>query len=379
MTRPQTTLTPPQPLTLPAPQAAATPMLPAPWQAHPVHAPCPGVPLAATVGTSRTKVNAPGGSMLAAGGSPACGWDKTRQMAASAVPDREASTPHPYLMQSNQQQQPRAAAAEAVRTASACLAITQPRPVMASIELPAAELAAGRHRPVSYARAAGTVRARRGYADNIVSVQQVACNVTPAASSTARPPSSAAPEAGLQARAADVRSALGGTPELLQELLLDRQLLKRAVVQCCKRVANSAGRLEATSLEVLKGLLASVLQVPGQVLGELGPLADCFDFEGRGCLRVAEVHKLVRFGFYQFLEQSGWKDPPLSLPTRAPSSSGYVVQQEIAGMNYWGGGLVKLAAGRDGKRVALKCIPKAGSGTAPFLLIVFYLPSRTVC
>lgn len=141
------------------------------------------------------------------------------------------------------------------------------------------------------------------------------------------------------------------------ELLKDRDVLKRAVVQCFKRVdAAGTESLNINGLQQFRRLLSQVIHVPEEAFGDVLNTYICFDFDGNGSLEVNEAYKLIKFHLREYRKKLGLADTPVDMPFKSLAEAGYTVTKELGRGSQ---GVAKLATSRDGQDVCVKCLDKA--------------------
>eukprot|EP00931_Biecheleriopsis_adriatica_P038214 TRINITY_DN21911_c0_g1_i2.p1 TRINITY_DN21911_c0_g1~~TRINITY_DN21911_c0_g1_i2.p1 ORF type:complete len:644 (+),score=127.87 TRINITY_DN21911_c0_g1_i2:174-1934(+) len=146
--------------------------------------------------------------------------------------------------------------------------------------------------------------------------------------------------------------------ETITELLKDRKVLKRAVVQCFKRVVRSEAddSVDLEGLHKIREALARVLEVPPEAFGDLQNNFLCFDFDGSGELEVNEVYKLVKHQLRQYRKQLGGDTSFVHMPFRSLQQAGYVVYKELGRGSQ---GVAKLARDATGREFCVKCLQKS--------------------
>lgn len=143
--------------------------------------------------------------------------------------------------------------------------------------------------------------------------------------------------------------------ETISELLKDRNVLKRAVVQCFRRVADKTDNVNINGLQQFRSVISQVIQVPVEAFGDLVNTYICFDFDGSGQLEVNEVYKLVKFHLREYRKMLGGEISQVDMPVRTIAQAGYNVTKELGRGSQ---GIVRLATNREGTEVCIKCLEK---------------------
>jgi len=151
--------------------------------------------------------------------------------------------------------------------------------------------------------------------------------------------------------------------EVVSELLNDRRILKRAVVQCFKRTVVGDGGLSLQSLHGFKAKLSEVLDVPVHAFGDIATEFICFDFDGNGQLDVNEAYKLVKHQLLEYSKQFGGESRIRSIPFKSLSQAGYQMIKEIGRGSQ---GVVSLANDASMRKVCIKAFTK-GRMSAPMV------------
>lgn len=168
-----------------------------------------------------------------------------------------------------------------------------------------------------------------------------------------RPHSVAVPAA---AGTGQLRSATGQKAiDTISELLKDRNVLKRAVVQCFKRVEEDDDCVDCDGLTQVCEALSKVLELPMVAFGDLQNNFLCFDFDGSGMLEVNEVYKVVKHQLRQYRKQLGGETHQVNMPFRTLQQAGYTVYKELGRGSQ---GVAKLAKDPTGREFCVKCLKK---------------------
>eukprot|EP00933_Yihiella_yeosuensis_P010639 TRINITY_DN11737_c0_g1_i1.p1 TRINITY_DN11737_c0_g1~~TRINITY_DN11737_c0_g1_i1.p1 ORF type:complete len:621 (+),score=115.38 TRINITY_DN11737_c0_g1_i1:39-1865(+) len=141
----------------------------------------------------------------------------------------------------------------------------------------------------------------------------------------------------------------------ISELLKNRDVLKRAVVQCFKRADDGEECLDLKGLIEFRKVLSQVLQVPNEAFGDLQNEFLCFDFDGSGSLEVNEVYKLVKFHLRQYRKELGGEATTVDMPFMTMQQAGFTVYKELGRGSQ---GVAKLAKDKSGNEVCVKCLQK---------------------
>jgi len=144
--------------------------------------------------------------------------------------------------------------------------------------------------------------------------------------------------------------------DTISELLQDRSVLKRAVVQCFKRVDKGDESIDLNGLMQFRNVLVRVLQVPNEAFGDLQNAVECFDFDDSGLLDVNEVYKLVKFHLRDYRKQLGGDTSIVHVPCKSIQQAGFVVHKELGRGSQ---GVAKLAVDASGREFCIKCLPKS--------------------
>jgi len=152
-------------------------------------------------------------------------------------------------------------------------------------------------------------------------------------------------------QAVDVRRVI----KTISELLKDRDVLKKAVVQCFKKVNGGTDNINLAGLQQFRIVLSNLIQVPTDAFGDLVNTYICFDFDGNGALEVNETYKLVKFHLREYRKKLGGGEAMVDMPNRSLQEAGYQVIKELGRGSQ---GIVKLASNREGKEVCVKCLKK---------------------
>lgn len=141
--------------------------------------------------------------------------------------------------------------------------------------------------------------------------------------------------------------------ESIDELLEDRTKLKKAVVQCFRKVADSdLDSLDLQGLKQFRLVFSQAHQVPDQALGDLLTEYLCFDFDGSGQLDVNEVYKLVKFHLYAHRKKG--LGEVAQIPFKTLEAAGFKVVRELGKGSQ---ATAKLAT-KGGKECCVKCMHK---------------------
>lgn len=178
--------------------------------------------------------------------------------------------------------------------------------------------------------------------------------VCPALDSTSRSFASTGAEVAAHPHLMQVEA--GRIIETVTELLKDRNVLKRAVVQCFKRVDGGTDSVNLVGLQQFRALLSQVIQVPTEAFGDIVHTYICFDFDGNGSLEVNEVYKLVKFHLREYRKKLGGSETTVDMPFKSLQDAGYRVTKELGRGSQ---GIVRLAVSREGKEVCVKCLQKS--------------------
>eukprot|EP00439_Symbiodinium_sp_Y106_P018382 s206_g2.t1 len=111
----------------------------------------------------------------------------------------------------------------------------------------------------------------------------------------------------------------------ITELLKDRSVLKRAVVQCFKRVEEEDDAVDCEGLLQVCEALSKVLELPLAAFGDLQNNFLCFDFDGSGMLEVNEVYKVVKHQLRQYRKTLGGETAVVNMPFRTLTQAGFTV------------------------------------------------------
>jgi len=142
----------------------------------------------------------------------------------------------------------------------------------------------------------------------------------------------------------------------ITKLLKDRDVLKKTVVQCFKRVDPGTGSLSLQDLQQFRACLSQVIGVPLEAFGDLVNTYLCFDFDGNGFMEVNEAYKLVKFHLCEYRKKLGGKEGPVDLPSTTLQEAGYEVIEELGRGSQ---GVVHLATNGDGEQVCIKSLQKS--------------------
>eukprot|EP00913_Durusdinium_trenchii_P027630 g25912.t1 len=135
----------------------------------------------------------------------------------------------------------------------------------------------------------------------------------------------------------------------------DRNVLKRAVVQCFKRVEEDDDCVDCDGLTQVCEALSKVLELPMVAFGDLQNNFLCFDFDGSGMLEVNEVYKVVKHQLRQYRKQLGGETHQVNMPFRTLQQAGYTVYKELGRGSQ---GVAKLAKDPTGREFCVKCLKK---------------------
>jgi len=148
----------------------------------------------------------------------------------------------------------------------------------------------------------------------------------------------------------------GACVRTITDLLRDRVVLKKAVVQSFKKVDGGTDSVSINGLQQFRTILSQVIGVPAEAFGDLVNTYICFDFDGNGMLEVNEVYKLVKHHLREYRKKLGFNDNAVDMPMRTLPEAGYQVLKELGRGSQ---GVVKLANNRQGQEVCVKCLDKA--------------------
>lgn len=145
--------------------------------------------------------------------------------------------------------------------------------------------------------------------------------------------------------------------DIISELLKDRNVLKRAVVQCFKRGVDEDDDdyVDCDGLKQVCQALSKVLELPMEAFGDLDNNFLCFDFDGSGMLEVNEVYKVVKHQLRQYRKQLGGETQVVNMPFRTLQQAGYTVYKELGRGSQ---GVAKLAKDAAGREFCVKCLKK---------------------
>lgn len=141
----------------------------------------------------------------------------------------------------------------------------------------------------------------------------------------------------------------------ITELLKDRSVLKRAVVQCFKRVEKEDDAVDCEGLLQVCEALSKVLELPLAAFGDLQNNFLCFDFDGSGMLEVNEVYKVVKHQLRQYRKTLGGETAVVNMPFRTLTQAGFTVYKELGRGSQ---GVAKLAKDPTGREFCVKCLKK---------------------
>lgn len=149
--------------------------------------------------------------------------------------------------------------------------------------------------------------------------------------------------------------------ETIDNMLQDRDVLKKAVVQCFKKVDAGPGQLDVNGLQLFRIHLSQALEIPTEAFGDLMNSYICFDFDGSGLLTVNETYKLVKFSLREFRKLIGGSDTNVKMPFRTMQEAGYTITKELGRGSQ---GVAKLAVDRQGREVCVKLLQKSQMSAA---------------
>lgn len=165
----------------------------------------------------------------------------------------------------------------------------------------------------------------------------------------------------LFAPASPARAEVNRLCKAISLLLEDRNVLKRAVVQCFNTVAKESGQVGPEGLEEVRAVLSRVLQVPLEVFNDIQSDFPYFDFDGNGFLEVNEVYKLVKFHLRQYRKQLGGESATVDMPFKSMEQCGFTVTKELGRGSQ---GIAKLVHNKSGRQLCVKCLQKPSMSTS---------------
>mmetsp|Transcript_119278 Transcript_119278/g.342717 ORF Transcript_119278/g.342717 Transcript_119278/m.342717 type:complete len:782 (-) Transcript_119278:138-2483(-) len=146
----------------------------------------------------------------------------------------------------------------------------------------------------------------------------------------------------------------------LDELLQDRGLLKRCVVQSFDRARGSSTSLDDDGLRRFRYLLCWILNIPNDALGDLDSNLKFFDFDGNNVLDLQEIYRLAKFHLREYHKALGGKMEFVNVPRKTVAEAGYTIVRELGRGNQ---GIVKLGLAQDGSEVCIKLLDKKSTMT----------------
>lgn len=148
-------------------------------------------------------------------------------------------------------------------------------------------------------------------------------------------------------------SSLWTSGDIVEQLLHDRERLKKLVVESYRKV-HSADGLALEDLRHFRDDFCAVNQVPAEAFGDLVNEHLCFDFDGSGRLSLNEVYKLVKFELIAYRKRLGLSETAVEVPFKSIRDS----YREVRLLGHGSQGQVKLVVDSAQKEFCVKCMPK---------------------